>query len=255
MNTNPKWTHKFEIKPDSWVFVPSDFSVQEGKNIKEQIEKKWQPSAAYYHLKAGGHVAALKSHMKNKYFLRLDIENFFGSINRSRITRTLKPYFSYETAREIAVNSTVVIPNSFPKKYMLPFGFIQSPILASICLEKSSLGKFSNSLLGQSGVTVTIYMDDIIISTNDNELLMEISEKIKTVSNKSGFGINPRKQEGPSEQITAFNIKLSHKNLEISDDRMIEFLFAYKNSESYYQKKGIASYVGTVNPLQAEKFD
>jgi len=193
MHMTSRWTHKFELKPNSWVFVPSEFSVQEGQNIKEQIENKWQPSAAYYHLKAGGHVAALKSHIKNTYFLRLDIENFFGSINRSRITRTLKPYFGYETAREIAINSTVVIPDSSPKKYMLPFGFIQSPILASICLEKSSLGKFCNTLLGKSGVTVTIYMEN-------------------------------------------------------------EFLSAYDGSDSYYQRKGIASYVGTVNSMQAKQF-
>lgn len=98
-------------------------------------------------------------------------------------------------------------------------------------------------------------MDDIIISTKDNELLMELSEKVKEVSNKSGFRINPNKQEGPSEHITAFNIELSHGKLEVSKDRMTEFLSVYGDSHSECQKKGIASYVGTVNALQAKDFD
>lgn len=82
MNLNPRWIHKFELKPNSWVFVPSEISIQEGREIKAKVEKIWQPSGAYFHLKAGGHVAALRCHMKNTSFLRLDIEIFSALLTK-----------------------------------------------------------------------------------------------------------------------------------------------------------------------------
>ena len=61
--------------------------------------------------------------------------------------------------------STVVWPNHTPKAYILPYGFVQSVIIASFCLHKSALGRYLNKL-GGSGFKVSVYMDDIIVSTS-----------------------------------------------------------------------------------------
>src|SRR5262245_45013433 len=136
----PKWSTKFPLKPGKWVFVPTNETVKVGREIKKAVEKYWKKRPRYfYHLRAGGHIAALRSHLGNSTFVRLDITDFFGSINRSRITRCLVPMVGFKKAREWANASTVIDPGN-PKRWIVPFGFVQSPILASLCLEQSALG-------------------------------------------------------------------------------------------------------------------
>lgn len=170
MPAYPRWTTKFEIKSGSWVFVPSSDSITSGNEIKSAIEAYWTPPENYYHLRNGGHVAAMKAHCSNTCFIHLDIKNFFGAINKRRVTRCLKRYFGYHEARRIARESTVKHPTD-PKRYILPFGFVQSPIIASICLFKSSLGKHLNKLPFTKDVVVSVYMDDIIISVGSREII------------------------------------------------------------------------------------
>lgn len=251
MNSFAKWIHKFEIKKNVWVFVPSDEAILLGQEIKSKIERKWKPPHNYFHLKKGGHIAALKQHTDNLYFLRLDIENFFGSINKSRVTRALKPYFGYNLARDIAIQSTVIMPNTASKKFILPFGFVQSPILASICLEKSILGSCLKKIASNKLITVTVYMDDMIFSSKEKLLLDDVLDNILNASDRSGFKINSDKTEGPSRNITAFNIDISQGNTRISQDRMNSFLSVYRNSSNPYQQAGIFRYVEMINPYQA----
>src|ERR1041384_3097719 len=95
----PKWSNKFEIKPGKWVFIPTVEMVKVGKEIKQAIEDYWKPPRYFYHLRAGGHVRALRAHLGNSTFVRLDIRDFFGSINKNRITRCLKVKFGHVKSR------------------------------------------------------------------------------------------------------------------------------------------------------------
>lgn len=252
MPPTEKWKSKFQIKSNSWVFVPNDESVRYGKEVKLALENRWSAPDFYYHLKDGGHVKALKSHTGHQFFIHLDIKDFFGSINRSRITRCLKRYFGYTSAREIAEKSTVMLPNNALKKYILPFGFVQSPIIASICLDNSGLSKCLYHLSKTPEIAVSIYVDDIIISGNDSLFLKQKLSDIKFAAIKSGFALNPAKEEGPSDKITAFNIELSHEKLKLIDSRFNEFIDEYKSSANPNQHKGIIGYISSVNPTQAD---
>src|SRR6188474_2119178 len=107
-----KWLNRFELKPGRWVYVPAADTRASGIAIKAKVEKLWSPPNYFYHLRSGGHVAALRSHTGNNIFFKADIQNFFGSINRTRITRCLKSKISYKVAREWAVASTVQDPGS-----------------------------------------------------------------------------------------------------------------------------------------------
>src|SRR5437763_9770416 len=105
-----RWSNRFELKPGRWVYVPTPEARAVGLKIKAQMQDKWCPPGYYFHLQRGGHVAAVRSHLESRRFLRADIRNFFGSINRTRVTRCLKPLVGYKVAREWAVNSTVRHP-------------------------------------------------------------------------------------------------------------------------------------------------
>lgn len=245
-----KWASRFEIKPGAWVFVPTEETIKAGQGIKQSLEVRWKPPSNYYHLLRGGHVKALRAHAGNSWFIHLDIKDFFGSINRSRITRSLKNLFGYERAREIANASTVIHPNR--GDFILPFGFVQSPLIASICLHKSALGSRLRSLQ-KDGLTVSVYVDDLILSAKDLQVAHAGLAAVKHASERSSFRLNPDKEEGPAEKITAFNIDLSAKYMAIEPERLVKFVEAFQAAKSLHQQLGIRGYVASVSPAQAAK--
>jgi len=251
-----RWKHKFELKPGCWVFVPEEEAIQQGRKIKQEIESAWRRPEYYFHLTAGGHVAALKSHLNSDVFIRADIHQFFNQINRSRVARNLKNIFrSYKKAINYADDSVVRLPNCKAKKYILPFGFVQSAIIASLCFRFSALGIFLEHLR-KSGFVVSVYMDDIIISSRcPIDEMEDVYRNLTTIAIKSGFALNLEKMNGPSTDITAFNIELSNGKLAITKKRLSAFESILAESKNPYQIDGILGYIKTVCPAQAFCFE
>ncbi len=244
-----RWLSRFRLKSDVWVYVPTNDALKYGQRIAGALLAKWPAPDYYYHLLPGGHVEALRSHASSKFFIKADVHRFFNSINRSRITRVLKRFYSYKEAREIACLSTVPIFNDGGKKYVLPFGFSQSQILSSICFRESKLGGYLNSLV-DLGLVISVYVDDIIISGEDEQELNEILNKLQACAESSGFRLNAEKTVGPAEFVTAFNIFLDRGVLRISEGRMNAFKLALMAADSEAQVKGILGYVASVNEHQ-----
>ena len=245
-----KWITKYERKPGRWVFEPTDEHRVIGSTIKDALFSVWDAPNYYFHLRHGGHVAALKLHATNTYFIRFDIEDFFGRVNRSRVTRCLKDYFGYDNARDMANDSTVQHPTE-KGRWVLPYGFVQSPILASLALSRSRLGGELDRLNRSTATRVSVYVDDIIISCNNIEQLGLTGALLAELAVKSGLSFGSSKTQGPGAQITAFNIELTHENLAIASDRLDQFGAVLADSPSEHRREGILGYVKTVNALQA----
>lgn len=243
------WIEKFEVKPGRWIFVPSEKGRAVGDQIKTEISRRWTSPDYMYQTRPGGHIAALKKHLPNSSFVRLDIKDCFGSINRSRVTRCLKKLVGYQQAREWAKMSVVRSPTD-PLKWVLPFGFVQSPILAALCLSESALGSCLRKIHQMPNVVLTVYVDDIIVSTNENFLSQLIRENIEAAISHSGLEINTDKSMGPCSSITAFNIVIGHQKLIVHPDRMSQFSAVINSSTNPARVNGIRSYVRSVNSGQ-----
>lgn len=248
-----KWASKFEIKPGVWVFIPTDEEIQFGRSLKKELETFWSPPSYYYHLRKGGHIAALKYHVGNSYFLRLDLTNFFGCIGRSRVTRNLKRFYQYKTAREYANRSTVRHPERNPVVYMIPFGFVQSPLIASICLQSSKLGGLLGRLNASKEFDVSVYVDDILVSSKSHHALTTVEEEIRESAENSGFYLNLEKSTSTSDEVTAFNVVLSSNGLRVSDQRLEQFFDALRASDNEFKIEGILNYIRAVNSEQCLK--
>lgn len=246
-----KWVSRYQLKPDRWVFVQHEDSARIGRKIKKSIEGKWTPPRFYYHLISGGHLAALKSHINNRSFSRLDISDFFGSINRSRVTRSLKKMYGYQDARFMASESVVKIPEK--NIFALPYGFVQSPILASLAFSQSHLGIYLSEIEAKKEITVSVYVDDIIISSMDEDLLLETYQAVLTKATFSKFPLNYSKLSPPSPCVTAFNINLSTHKMEITESRLLDFKKAYISSYGTKRSDAILRYVYSVNEKQGNE--
>ena len=211
--------------------------------------KRWKPPSYYFHYQAGGHVAALKQHYGSQYFARADIERFFWHVTRNKIVRALKRIgFTYESAYDFAVNSTV----SNSGRHFLPFGFVESPFLATLCLEKSKLGETFKKIR-KSSVKLSIYVDDILLSgksENDVETALEL---ICHVGQEVGFPLNSAKMQKAACVVNAFNINAGTDWMEITAARMIEFKAAIIEAGPGHKTNAIIAYVSTVNKAQEKE--
>lgn len=246
-----KWQHRFERKPGRWVFVPSPEARAAGIEIKGLVESRWRAPRYFFHLRSGGHVAALRCHRRSTCFIKVDIADFFGSVSRSRISRVLKAFFSHDEALRIATASTVRHPDDNTRR-ILPYGFIQSPLLASLVLHESTLGKYLDALHRDERFVVTVYMDDIIISGRGHAELLDVLARLKDKAQRSRLTFSDEKEQGPAEAVSAFNIELARgAPLALLPERLGEFREAFRISSSDLQRAGIQGYVYSVNPAQA----
>jgi hypothetical protein len=139
--------------------------------------------------------------------------------------------------------------------FVLPYGFVQSPILASLALDQSKLGSYLQKLTGRGDLKVSVYVDDIIVSGHDKQELDVVAEKLVQMAELALFPISASKTQGPSTEITAFNIQLSHQALQITEARLTELRDSYQSATSIYSKAGIINYVDSVNPSQGESLE
>ena len=211
---------------------------------------KWPVPSYYGHLNRGGHVRAISRHVGNQYFVRADLKSFYSQITRNRVTRELRRWYGYEGAREIAINSTVILPGTGTPVRALPFGFIQSPMLASICLNFSALGRLLGEFNQTTEISVTVYMDDIIISTTDFALAKDAYSRLLDRVSRSGFILNQEKTTGVVQAVEAFNIVVDSGKAKLSDNRMEQFRQALSAAPSQNQILGILGYVKSVNVEQ-----
>lgn len=202
------------------VFVPTKIGRRIGKEIKEAVEDVYTFDPIYFHLRRGGHVAAMHHHRDNLSFARIDISNFFYSISRRRVQSALDR-IGIGNTRFYAQWSTVANPFGDPR-YALPYGFVQSPILASLVIATSDLGQH---LLGlPASVKAGVYVDDISLSSHDADELQQAYDATLAALERDGFAVSAGKLWPPSSAIDIFNCDLSHGQARVSDDRINAFL-------------------------------
>lgn len=209
------------------IFVPNRFSCNLGKKLKRKIAKKYRFDSFVYHFRKGSHIAALHRHRKNKFFCRLDINRFFYSIRRNRIKRALKQ-IGIEKPEYFAKWSTVRNPYE-GGGYVLPYGFVQSPVLATLVLALSPIGAYLRGL--PKTITCSVYMDDLCLSGPNLAELKAAFDGLVAAVEQAGFTLNDKKTREPAEQIDIFNCSLANDSTAVLQDRVDEF-YANERSEA-----------------------
>ena len=201
------------------VFAPSRLGRRIGLDVKQRVQNAYDFDHFLYHLRAGGHVAALHSHRRNAFFCKLDIENYYYSIGRNRVARCLRA-LGIPRANHYAKWSCVKSPYGDPS-YSLPYGFVQSPILATLVLAKSELGDALRRL--DSQVQVSVYVDDIALSSNDLEILCSCFEELYEGVIEAGFRASSAKTVYPCSALEVFNCGLRKDMVFVLPSRIEEF--------------------------------
>ena len=232
------------------VYVPTGEGRDRGHRIIKQVLQRWKPPPHFFHFQDGGHVAACRYHRTGPVFARMDIQSFFPSVTRTKVHRALKRLgFSQSEALDITYASTV---ESFtdPGKYALPFGFVQSMVLASAALDCSHLGKRLRSS-NQFGVKVSVYVDDILLSAALDQHLGAYIVALVEAGDAAGYRFNSTKMSSPSPVAEAFNICVSNNDLRVNAMRMAKFENVVR-SGAPDTAAAVIRYVASVNRGQAD---
>ncbi|HEX3936565.1 MAG TPA: reverse transcriptase domain-containing protein [Xanthobacteraceae bacterium] len=211
-----------------WIFVPNERCKRKGERILSYFSRVKFPSY-FYHYQPGGHVAALHAHLQNSLFFKIDIQNFYYSIARMRVTRVLRNR-GFVGAHTAARWSCVANPLAGPR-HVLPIGFLQSPLLASLVLLKSPVADAIERAL-DDGVCISVYLDDFIGSHNDNSVLTAAYDNIRHACVGAGLIPNAGKLVPPNAAITVFNCDLVHGAAQVTEARVNEFMEKPRNDIS-----------------------
>jgi len=213
------YSFRFNLKGKP-VFVPSKTGRRIGEEIKAAVEEAYTFDENYFHLRRGGHVAALHYHRDSEWFARIDITRFFYSVSRRRVQSALDRA-GLKGARFFAQWSTVRNPYDEPS-YALPYGFVQSPVLASLVIATSRVGDHLRAL--DPAIKASVYMDDIALSGPDKDALQVAYDDTIALLNDEGFQANPEKLRPPSGSMDIFNCDIAEGRSVVRDDRIEDFL-------------------------------
>jgi len=211
-------------------FAPNDRGRRIGGDIKRRVEKAYQFEPFVYHFQPGGHVAALHCHRPQAHFAKADIRRFFYSISRSRVHRALSG-IGIPRARHYAKWSSVKNPYLDPR-YALPYGFVQSPILATLVLMESAVGATLRDVFQQGAVVVSLYMDDIALSSDDFPSLAEAFERTLAALGEANFELSQNKVCAPTAALDLFNCDLETGRTGVRQERVDKFYETPRTPES-----------------------
>jgi len=222
---NFEFSYRRNDKP---IYVPTSIGRRIGQELKIKVGQAYTFDPIYFHLRRGGHVAAIHNHRDHTSFAKLDISRFLYRISRRRVQSALDR-IGIGDARFYAKWSTVANPYDDPD-FALPYGFVQSPVLATLVLATSQAGLHLLSL--PPSITVSIYMDDISLSSNDSLALEDAYASSVNALETDGFSMSAEKLRAPAPSLNLFNCDLSVGRTIVRDDRIAEFVASQPTIEA-----------------------
>ena len=131
-------------------------------------------------------VTAARSHNKYNFHLSLDIESFFDRITVPVTTNVL-------LQKGVHKNIVKIITNLCCEDNKLPQGFPTSSLLSALVLD-SIFSDFYKKF-NKREIMISIYADDILLSSNDTGFLEEAETYIKEILVTVGLTLNDLKRD------------------------------------------------------------
>lgn len=101
-------------------------------------------------------------------------------------------------------------------------------------------------------MTLSVYVDDIIVSARDQETLSRVVDEVEEAARLSKFEIHSEKKSMSARQIVAFNIELSNNQINLTDTRLTELINNANDSDNDAIRRGIIDYIKSINEGQFE---
>jgi hypothetical protein len=117
----------------------------------------------------------------------------------------------------------------------------------------------------QINSSISVYCDDIILSSNSYEKLQEEVDLIMQAMIRANFEVNLEKSHYPNKSATLFNIVITNRNLYFTEERMrkfqiksnsfFEFVLRSEVLKSLKFLDQMLAYISSINAVQGEQFE
>lgn len=161
--------------------------------------------SAYAYIKNRSAYHALQRHQENnsRWFLKLDLKDFFPSCTKEWLEDTLK---SIHPIRDTDPELMQQLLELFTDEGALPQGAPSSPALSNLCM--LPVDKELAHMLHSKGFIYTRYADDLLISHQYDFNFQEIVELIKQILEPTPFQLNHSKTRYGSRAGQNWNLGL-----------------------------------------------
>lgn len=148
------------------------------RKVKENLEQYFLPHpSAYAYVTDRGCLDAIKMHQqaKNKWFLKLDFHDFFGSTTQELLMDRfwkIYPFAILQNSEEMVIEWKFIFSLAFAADGHLPQGTPLSPIITNMCMISSdyTIGEYCK----HHHICYTRYADDLLFSSKDRESLKHL---------------------------------------------------------------------------------
>lgn len=168
-----------------------------------------------------------KPHLKGEYFLRLDIKNFFHSIEEKDIRKVFSNHvrndLSYQDAQVTTLLTQFVTLKEDGNRF-LPIGFPASPTLANIIFRPLDIQ--IQKICRQAGIRYTRYADDLLFSAEKSNLISSnhFKEKISFIVAQKGLRLNSAKTLVKTREISLNGYRIcgesKNKYIQLSNKKL-----------------------------------
>lgn len=197
------------------------------------------PDVVYGFRKETNYIEFLMPHINfygNSYYLRLDIKNFFGSINKKTIRKTLKYYFKANdnfTNKDIKLLLDRVYEILTYNNKVIQ-GAPSSPILSNIIFRRLDIRIQKYCRCFQ--INYTRYADDMLFSSDNVSVFKDsFVSGITNIISSEGFNINYGKTIRSKNKISLGGYVISD-NIRLSRNKLSDLsrvLFYVENNKDY----------------------
>ena len=176
--------NKFVIKKRNGkarnIFAPCQALKNIQNKIKKGIEKNYHiNSVVHGFVKDKSIITNAKTHIKKKYIVNIDLQNFFPTINFGRVRGIFIEYFKFSNEVSTLIAQLLCFNNELPQ------GSPCSPLISNIIC--APLDKKLYKYAKFNKLDYTRYVDDITFSTN----LKNCTNKICTLTEEDKLILNP----------------------------------------------------------------
>lgn len=175
-----KFIAEFKIKNKFYYCLINNPELQQtqSKIIEEILSKIELNNSAYAFISGRSYLDFFEPHVGNYNFLRIDIKNFFHSIDVEQLKNMLSHYFKDEfidTNKKQKLITTLInivtlkIPSSsknqeYRGRTILPIGFMTSPVLSNIYMRDFDIK--IQDFCTRHDITYSRYADDMLFSSS-----------------------------------------------------------------------------------------
>ncbi|GAA6204266.1 retron St85 family RNA-directed DNA polymerase [Thalassotalea sp. SU-HH00458] len=202
-------------------------------------------------------------HRRNRYLLKLDLENFFNSITSELFWSVWKIHYSVPSDKEKVLMERLLFwspSKSSSGKLILSIGAPTSPMLSNFFMFQFDVSM--SDLCSNQDIVYTRYADDLTFSTNHKDTLFSIpklvTEKLKEHFNDA-LNVNRKKtafsSKGHNRHVTGITID-NNGNLSLGRERkryikhlVHQYLFNKLDKEDIHHLKGLLAFAKHIEPF------